>query len=101
MLIPLCIGSALAEAGIFIASHRNKVLVLCQGMWSVALPNEPFATMSSESAMPKAMQGRSAVNLMGNCLATIVVARWEGDFDAHRPAPPREGDATSRSLKSQ
>ena len=28
--------------------------------------------------------GRSAVNLMGNCLATIVVARWEGEFDDNR-----------------
>src|SRR5204862_4800370 len=28
--------------------------------------------------------GRSAVNLMGNCLATIVVARWEKDFDDNR-----------------
>jgi hypothetical protein len=29
MLIPLCIGSVLAEAGIFIASRRNRVLVVC------------------------------------------------------------------------
>ena len=28
--------------------------------------------------------GRSAVNLMGNCLATVVVARWEGEFDDKR-----------------
>ena len=28
--------------------------------------------------------GRSAVNLMGNCLATVVIARWEGDFDDNR-----------------
>ncbi|MBA3386522.1 MAG: cation:dicarboxylase symporter family transporter [Chthoniobacterales bacterium] len=28
--------------------------------------------------------GRSAVNLMGNCLATIVIARWEGEFDDKR-----------------
>lgn len=28
--------------------------------------------------------GRSAVNLMGNCLATIVIARWEGEFDDDR-----------------
>ena len=28
--------------------------------------------------------GRSAVNLIGNCLATIVVARWERDFDDQR-----------------
>jgi proton glutamate symport protein len=28
--------------------------------------------------------GRTCVNLIGNCLATIVVARWEGDFDDSR-----------------
>ncbi|MEP6604320.1 MAG: cation:dicarboxylase symporter family transporter [Spartobacteria bacterium] len=28
--------------------------------------------------------GRSAMNLIGNCLATAVVARWEGDFDDNR-----------------
>lgn len=28
--------------------------------------------------------GRSAVNLIGNCLATAVVARWEGEFDDKR-----------------
>ena len=25
--------------------------------------------------------GRTAVNVMGNCIATVVVARWEGEFD--------------------
>ena len=25
--------------------------------------------------------GRTAVNVVGNCLATVVVARWEGEFD--------------------
>ena len=28
--------------------------------------------------------GRPAVNLIGNCLATVVVARWEGEFDDNR-----------------
>lgn len=28
--------------------------------------------------------GRSAINLVGNCLATAVVARWEGEFDDAR-----------------
>ena len=28
--------------------------------------------------------GRTCVNLVGNCLATIVVARWEGEFDDER-----------------
>jgi proton glutamate symport protein len=30
--------------------------------------------------------GRTCVNLIGNCLATIVVARWEGEFDDGRAA---------------
>ena len=25
--------------------------------------------------------GRTSVNVIGNCLATVVVARWEGEFD--------------------
>jgi proton glutamate symport protein len=25
--------------------------------------------------------GRTSVNVLGNCLATVVVARWEGEFD--------------------
>jgi proton glutamate symport protein len=28
--------------------------------------------------------GRTCVNLIGNCLATVVVARWEGEFDEGR-----------------
>jgi len=29
---------------------------------------------------------RTSVNLLGNCLATVVMARWEGEF----PDPARE-----------
>ena len=28
--------------------------------------------------------GRTCVNLIGNCLATVVIARWEGEFDDQR-----------------
>ena len=28
--------------------------------------------------------GRTAVNVIGNCLGTVVVARWEGEFDEER-----------------
>jgi proton glutamate symport protein len=30
--------------------------------------------------------GRTCVNVVGNCLATVVVARWEGEFDDRRAA---------------
>jgi hypothetical protein len=29
--------------------------------------------------------GRTCVNLIGNCIATVVVARWEGEFDDTAP----------------
>src|SRR3984893_14849730 len=47
--------------------------------------------------------GRTCVNLIGNCLATVVVARWEGEFDDHRakvfgtPAEP-ESDLKSGDI---
>jgi len=28
--------------------------------------------------------GRTCVNVIGNCLATVVVGRWEGEFDDAR-----------------
>ena len=28
--------------------------------------------------------GRTAVNLIGNCVATVVIARWENVFDYNR-----------------
>src|SRR5437868_15294340 len=28
--------------------------------------------------------GRTSVNVIGNCLATVVVARWENEFDDER-----------------
>jgi Na+/H+-dicarboxylate symporter len=30
------------------------------------------------------------VNLIGNCLATVVMARWEGEFDERRALQPEE-----------
>src|SRR5437764_10250009 len=39
--------------------------------------------------------GRTCVNVVGNCLATVVVARWEGEFDDKRArifGTPAEGE---------
>ncbi len=33
---------------------------------------------------------RTTVNLIGNCLATCVMARWEGEFDPNAPVIPPE-----------
>jgi len=37
---------------------------------------------------------RTTVNLVGNCLATVVMARWEGEFDDNATGlPPDEAPA--------
>src|SRR5438876_233456 len=33
--------------------------------------------------------GRTSVNVLGNCLGTVVVARWEGEFDDQKARRPR------------
>jgi Na+/H+-dicarboxylate symporter len=31
---------------------------------------------------------RTSLNVVGNCLATVVMARWEGDFDTQNASMP-------------
>jgi proton glutamate symport protein len=31
---------------------------------------------------------RTSLNVLGNCLATVVMARWEGDFDKPAASVP-------------
>jgi proton glutamate symport protein len=30
---------------------------------------------------------RTSVNVIGNCLATVVIARWEGEFGTEAASP--------------
>jgi len=39
---------------------------------------------------------RTSVNVMGNCVASVVVARWEGVLG--RPIPVRNEDAPAAEL---
>ena len=34
---------------------------------------------------------RTTVNLVGNCLATVVMAKWEGEYDPSLPVPDATG----------
>jgi proton glutamate symport protein len=38
---------------------------------------------------------RTSVNVIGNCLATVVMARWEGEFGHGHPS-----EAVSESISS-
>jgi proton glutamate symport protein len=44
--------------------------------------------------------GRTCVNVIGNCLATVVVARWEGEFDDARAAIFGTPEEVALDLKS-
>jgi proton glutamate symport protein len=57
---------------------RAAIVILLGTAGSFGLPTEPiFVLLGIDQLMDMA---RTAVNVLGNCLATVVVARWEGDF---------------------
>jgi proton glutamate symport protein len=68
---------------------RASLVILLGTAASFGLPAWPiFIILGIDELMDMA---RTAVNVIGNCLATAVVARWEGEFDdvaASNFAPP-------------
>ena len=61
---------------------RAALVVLTATLGQFNLPLEGAAILL---AIDQIMDmGRTAVNVMGNCIATAVVARWEGVLDARR-----------------
>jgi proton glutamate symport protein len=61
---------------------RSALVVLAATLTTFNLPIEGAAILL---AIDQIMDmGRTAVNVMGNCIATAVVARWEGVFDDER-----------------
>jgi Na+/H+-dicarboxylate symporter len=56
---------------------RASLVVVLGVAGSFQLPLEPiFLLLGIDQLMD---MGRTAVNVLGNCLATVVVARWEGE----------------------
>jgi len=57
---------------------RASLVILLGTVASFNLPAEPvFAILGIDALMDMA---RTAVNVVGNCLASVVVAKWEGEF---------------------
>jgi proton glutamate symport protein len=62
---------------------RSSIVILLATVGSFGLPLEPvFLLLGVDQLMDMA---RTSVNVVGNCLATVVVARWEGDYPAREP----------------
>jgi len=64
---------------------RAALVILLGTAGSFGLPSGPiFILLGIDQLMDMA---RTSVNVLGNCLATVVVARWEGDFGKEQPSP--------------
>jgi proton glutamate symport protein len=62
-----------------------SLVILLGTAASFNLPVEPiFIVLGIDELMDMA---RTSVNVIGNCLATGVIARWEGEFGAGHPSP--------------
>jgi proton glutamate symport protein len=58
---------------------RGALVILLATVSSFGLPAEPvFIILGIDQLMDML---RTSLNVVGNCLATVVIARWEGEFD--------------------
>ena len=73
MLLTLLVSSK-GTAGV----ARASLVVVFAVASSFRLPTEPFFLLFAIDQLMD--MGRTAVNVLGNCLATVVIARWEHEF---------------------
>lgn len=74
----ICFTLMLTSKGVAGVSRASLVILLGTAV-SFGLPVEPiFIILGIDVLMDMA---RTAVNVIGNCLATAVIARWENEFD--------------------
>ena len=84
MLLTLLISSK-GTAGV----ARASLVIVLAAATSYHFPLEPlFLLFGIDQLMD---MGRTAVNVLGNCLACVVIARWEGEFPAASTAPAASG----------
>ena len=76
------------------AVPRASFVVLVAALQSFNLPVAgAFLILGVDALLDMA---RTSVNVMGNCLASVVVARWEGEFDDAK-AEANFGDAATKA----
>jgi proton glutamate symport protein len=71
---------------------RAALVVLAATLTQFGLPLEGAAILLGIDQIMD--MGRTAVNVMGNCIATAVVARWEGVLDDAQMHASQDGRAT-------
>lgn len=65
---------------------RASLVILSGALAMFDLPLEAIAVILGVDAIMD--MARTSINLLGNCLATAVMARWEGEFPENPPESP-------------
>jgi len=68
---------------------RASLVILAGTLASYGLPLEGIALILGVDELMD--MARTTVNVVGNCLATVVVAKWEGQMQEPVPEPEPEG----------
>ncbi len=68
------------------AVPRSALVILSGALAMFGLPLQAVAVILGVDAVMD--MARTSVNLLGNCLATAVMARWEGEFPDHVKGAP-------------
>ena len=63
---------------------RGALVILLGTVASFGLPTEPVLVILGIDAVLDMV--RTSLNVLGNCLATVVIARWEGEFPVRESA---------------
>jgi proton glutamate symport protein len=69
----------------FAGVPRSALVLLFATAATFHLPTEPIFVILGIDAV--ADMGRTAINVAGNCLASVIVAKWEGVFEEESASP--------------
>jgi proton glutamate symport protein len=72
------------------AVPRASLVILSGTLTTFGLPLEGVAVILGVDELMD--MARTTVNLVGNCLATVVMARWEGEYDPSAPVHAVAGE---------
>jgi len=79
------------------AVPRASLVILSGALAQFGLPLQAVAVILGVDALMD--MGRTSLNVVGNCLATVVMARWEGDFDRPAASVPVADAAVGEALR--
>ena len=68
---------------------RGSIIILFAAADSLGLPKEPMLLLLGVDQFLD--MGRTTMNVVGNCLASAVIAKWEGEFRTEKPSPTVQG----------